>query len=179
MVATKRGDGRVPSGSINAGAGRNRARASRASSPVAAVLDSPIEIDGADAPLERGLRQRIFEEALAGGLKAIRTVLGWILERERFRLTQTRKRPPGPMPKFLFKPSDPRDADEAMILLEIVREGSPDWYNSTAERPVSLETWAIEAAFSRLRSVLTEEQIGDLKRHAADPDGLTWPRRYR
>jgi hypothetical protein len=124
---------------------------------------------------EDALRQRTYQDALAGKGMAIRTVMKWIMKREAWRAKHETKAVK-PMP-LRFSP-DPDNADAALVLLGIAAP-NPAREDMGADRAqLLLEPWAVQAALRRRRGGqrLTEQEVNDVRRRTRDPDTLRWPR---
>lgn len=139
--------------------------------------------------LDEALMLKTYQEALAGGQRARRTILKLIRKRDeaREKLTPSTKgaHPPVEIKKM---PVPPRNADEAMLLLGIASvdarrvaslahlapEGGGD---TEAHPPLLLEPWAVQAALSRRRSSkpLTSRDIAEVTRCTRDAGQLNWP----
>ena len=125
--------------------------------------------------LDEALQLQTYQAALKGSKMAARAVLKMIAKRE---AALARSAPPprqGPM-KWHWE-EDPRNADEAMLLLGItVRD--PSWRGECRYGVrMKLANWAAQAGISRPgRRKLTQKDIGDIKRNALEPNKLKWPR---
>jgi hypothetical protein len=124
---------------------------------------------------EDALRQRTYQDALAGKGMAIRTVMKWIMKREAWRAKHETKAVK-PMP-LRFSP-DPDNADAALVLLGIAAP-NPAREDMGADRTqLLLEPWAVQAALGRRRGGqrLTEKEANEIRRRTRDSDTLRWPR---
>jgi hypothetical protein len=127
--------------------------------------------------VDEALELQTYQAAIKGSRLAIRQVLKMIAKRE---LALAKREPPvRPRPiQTRFEP-DPRNADEAMLLLGItVRD--PSWEDPCQYGVrMKLATWAAQAGLSRPgRKALTDRQVEDINRQALEPDRLRWPRRF-
>jgi len=125
--------------------------------------------------VEEVLQLKTYQAALKGSRMAIRAVLKMIEKRE----VALAKRAPPPTPKpmgFRWE-HDPRNADNAMLLLGITVP-DPTWSGPCKYGTrMNLATWAAQAGLSRPgRRSLDEKQIDEIKRATLDPDQLKWPR---
>ncbi len=125
--------------------------------------------------LDEALQLQTYQAALKGNRMAVRAVLKMIEKREG---ALAKKNPP-PAPRGIpwrFE-MDPRNADDAMLLLGItVRDESWTGPCSYGGR-MKLSTWAAQAGIGRPgRSRLTEQQISEIRRVTLAPDQLKWPR---
>ena len=109
---------------------------------------------------------------------AARVVLKMIDKREAF---LAKRRPPQPAKPMTWRfEMDPRNVDDAMLLLGItVRD--PDWTEPCQYGTrMKLNTWAAQAGISRPgRKALTDRQIDEIRRVTLAPDRLKWPRSIR
>jgi uncharacterized protein DUF5681 len=123
--------------------------------------------------VEEALQLRIYQDALAGKRRALRTVLKMIAKREKAIAANGQ----GIMPFITSKKEmDPRNADAAMRLLGIAApDNSREEHNPGA---LLLEPWAVQAALSRRRGrkALTAKDVGEIKRCTRAPETLRWPR---
>ena len=80
--------------------------------------------------------------------------------------------------EVVTEPTDPDNADAAMLLLGIACRDAR-WQSRRGEREdLLLEPWAVQAALSRRRggNKLEQKQIDDVHRCTRAPDTLRWPR---
>ncbi|WP_265587876.1 DUF5681 domain-containing protein [Sphingomicrobium arenosum] len=121
------------------------------------------------------LELRTYQDALKGSRMAIRQVLKMIERREKALV----KRAPsqGFTPIKITTENDPRNADEAMLILGIAVP-DPFWEGrATDERRILLSTWATQAAISRPgRKLLTEKDVDAVERCTLNSGDLQWPR---
>jgi hypothetical protein len=128
-----------------------------------------------DLTVEELLQLKTYQAALKGSKMAIRAVLKMIEKRE----VALAKLAPAPVqePMSFRWDQDPRNADQAMLLLGItVRD--PSWSGPCEYGTrMKLTTWAAQAALSRPgRRSLEPRQIEDIKRVTLNPEKLKWPR---
>ena len=125
--------------------------------------------------IDEALQLQTYQGALRGSKMAVRAVLKMIEKRE----TALAK----VVPAHRLRPmewrweSDPRNADEAMLLLGITVP-DPRWSGECqyGDR-MRLATWAAQAGISRpARRKLTSNDVDNVKREALEPDKLNWPR---
>lgn len=125
--------------------------------------------------VDEALQLQTYQAALKGSRMAIRAVLKMIEKRE----AALAKRSPAPAPKpmtWRFE-HDPRNVDDAMLLLGItVRD--PQWTEPCKYGTrMKLSSWAAQAGISRPgRNRLNERQISEIKRVTLAPESLKWPR---
>ena len=128
--------------------------------------------------LEEVLQLKTYQAALKGSKMAIRAVLKMIAKRE----VALAERSPTPVHrpmKFRWE-HDPRNADQAMLLLGITVP-DPSWSGPCKYGTrMKLAKWAAQVALSRPggRS-LEERQITEIKRTTIDAEQLKWPRGAR
>jgi hypothetical protein len=128
--------------------------------------------------IDEALQLQTYQDALKGNRMAIRAVLKMIEKRE----TALAKLHPPPLPTPLSSRSegDPRNADDAMLLLGVtVRD--PSWTGACSYGTrMKLSTWAAQAGISRPgRKPLNEKQVSEINRVTLEPDKLKWPRSGR
>ena len=124
--------------------------------------------------VEEALQLRIYQDALAGKRRALRTVLKMIAKRDKAIADSGQRILPSPTVKF--ESAKARNADAAMCLLGIAApDKSREEHNPDA---VLLEPWAVQAALSRRRGrkALTPKDVGEIKRCTRAPETLRWPR---
>lgn len=151
-------------------------------SPFDIIFDKRLTISqqGVERELtvDEALQLQTYQAALNGSKMAMRAVLKMIEKRE----AALAKMSPPPAPKGItwrFE-VDPRNADDAMLLLGItVRD--PSWTEPCKYGVrMKLNTWAAQAGISRPgRKPLRERQISEIRRVALAPEQLKWPRSMR
>lgn len=123
------------------------------------------------------LELQTYQAALKGSRLAIRQVLKMIEKRE---AALAKIAPPPATPVSWQVEYDADNANEAMLLLGIADYNDPSPGGGPANGPLSLTTWATQAAISRPgRRKLSERDIEDVKRLTLEPDKLKWPRSVR
>jgi hypothetical protein len=125
--------------------------------------------------IDEALQLQTYQAALKGSRMAIRAVLKMIAKREEA-LAKLNPEPPRSSIKVQIE-RDPRNADEAMLLLGIaVRD--PTWSDPCPYGTrMKLATWAAQAGLSRPgRKRLSETQISEIRRVTLEPEKLRWPR---
>ena len=138
-----------------------------------------IEQDGKsrEVTVEEALWYKTYQNAIAGDRSAQREVLKMIDKREKYLAAHERK-PRASGGSFGKEPSDPTNADEALLILGIATR-KPDLQKFESKREwLLLEPWAVQAALSRRRggSKLTEKEIEVIRRCTRDAATLRWPR---
>ena len=126
---------------------------------------------------KEALMERTLQEALKGKRRALREVLKWVNERDRFLAKETEG---AKSPAITIRCiSDPGNANEALLLLDIA-EKDPRWDHHDDRTRVWLKPWAVQMAFDRRRGgdPLTEEDIVSIERCTAGAETLRWPKRY-
>lgn len=125
--------------------------------------------------VDEALQLQTYQAALKGSRMATRAVLKMIEKREA--ALAKRSPPPAPKPITSRFELDPRNVDDAMLLLGItVRD--PEWtapckYGTR----MKLSTWAAQAGISRPgRNRLSEKQVSEIRRVTLAPEKLKWPR---
>ena len=125
--------------------------------------------------VEEALELKTYQAALSGSKMAVRAVLKMIEKRE----IALAKRAPAPVHKpmgFRWE-HDPRNADQAMLLLGITVP-DPSWEGECKYGVrMKLATWAAQTALSRPgRRPLDKRQVDEIKRVTLHPEQLKWPR---
>lgn len=125
--------------------------------------------------VSEALELKTYQAALKGSKMAMRAVLKMIEKRE-VALAE-RAPPPIQKPMKFRSETDPRNADEAMLLLGITLR-DPTWNEPCKYGTrMKLATWATQAALSRPgRRGLEKKEIDEIKRVTLDADRLKWPR---
>ncbi|GAA3903529.1 hypothetical protein GCM10022276_22730 [Sphingomonas limnosediminicola] len=124
------------------------------------------------------LELKTYQAALKGSKMAVRAILKMIEKRE---LALAERAPPPAHKPYSFRwEEDPRNADEAMLLLGIAVP-DPKWIEEPRDTArIKLATWATQTALSRPgRRHLEKAQIDEVNRCTLDPDRLKWPRNRR
>lgn len=128
--------------------------------------------------MDEALQLQTYQAALKGSRMAVRAVLKMIEKRE----AMLAKLSPPPAPRAMtwrFE-HDPRNADDAMLLLGItVRD--PKWTQPCKYGTrMKLSTWAAQAGISRPgRRPLSDKDISEIRRVTLAPEELKWPRSMR
>ncbi len=88
------------------------------------------------------------------------------------------KAPPPSSIEVHMEPEDPRNADEALLILGIARY-DPRWTEQSApskRERLLLEPWAVKAALDRRAgSKLTKHELDEARRCADDAETVHWP----
>jgi uncharacterized protein DUF5681 len=153
-------------------------RASRASAfevIVEKTLTAALNGGTREITMEEALRQRTYQDALAGKRPAMREVLRWIKKREAWLAMHA---PKASRHDFVRRLSpDPDNADTALLLLGIAAH-DPDRAEWGDRAQLLLEPWAVQAALRRRRGGhrLTENEREEIQRCTRDPKSLRWPR---
>ena len=128
--------------------------------------------------VEEVLQLKTYQAALKGGKMAVRAVLKMIEKRE---LALAKSMPaPNLKPMGFRCEHDPRNADQAMLLLGITVP-DPSWSGPCKYGTrMKLATWAAQTGLSRPgRKSLDQKQIEELNRVTLEPEQLRWPRGWR
>ncbi len=170
-------DGRFTKGHSGNPAGRPKKRRPHVSA-FDIIFDKTLTVsqNGVQRELsvDEALQLQTYQAALKGSRMAVRAVLKMIEKREAF---LARRNPPQPAPLTLRYELDPRNADDAMLLLGITVRDSTWPGPCKYGKRMKLNTWAAQAGLSRPgRKPLTEQQIGEVRRVTLAPDQLKWPR---
>ena len=125
--------------------------------------------------VEEVLEHKTYQAALKGSKLAVRAVLKMIEKREQALARRTP--PPSQIPMTFRWEHDPRNADDAMLILGITVP-DPDWSGDCQYGTrMKLATWAAQAGLSRpgLR-LLEQRQVHDINRVTLNSQQLKWPR---
>jgi hypothetical protein len=126
--------------------------------------------------VEEVLQLKTYQAALKGSKMAVRAILKMIEKRE---IALAKSAPAAARTPYGFRMDyDPRNADQAMLLLGITRP-DPDWSGPCEYGArMKLATWATQVGLSRPgRRSLEQKQIDEIKRVTLDAEHLKWPRR--
>lgn len=125
--------------------------------------------------VDEALQLQTYQAALKGSKMAVRQVLKMIEKRE---VALAKSAPPPVRRPMGFRwEHEPRNADEAMLILGItVRD--PGWSGECQYGVrMKLANWAAQAAISRPgRKKLTQKEREDVNRVTLEPEKLKWPR---
>lgn len=172
--------GRFQKGRSGNPAGRPKARRPHVSA-FNIIFDKTLTVtqNGVERELtvDEALQLQTYQAALKGSKMAVRAVLKMIEKRE---VALAKASPPHPQGVMQTRTEhDPRNADEAMLILGItVRD--PNWLD-TCQYGVrmKLATWASQAGISRPgRRNLTAREVENIKRECFESEKLKWPRGY-
>ncbi len=125
--------------------------------------------------MDEALQLQTYQAALKGSKMAVRAVLKMIEKREEA-LAKKAPAPKVQADKF-GQEQDPRNADDAMLLLGITVP-DPAWSGKCEYGTrMKLATWAAQAALSRPgRRQLTDKDRDEIKRTTLNSSELKWPR---
>jgi Family of unknown function (DUF5681) len=173
--------GRFQKGQSGNPAGRPRARRPHISA-FDIIFDKTLTVtqNGVERELtvDEALQLQTYQAALKGSKMAVRAVLKMIEKRE---VALQKAAPTQPMKSNpLTVEYDTGSADDAMLLLGILKEmePSPGW-GDYAPR-LKIDTWAAQAALSRPgRRKLSDKDLEDCKVMTIAPDKLRLPRSSR
>jgi hypothetical protein len=165
--------GRFPKGTSGNPKGRPKSRLASAVSAFDIIMDRTLTVTQGGKPrevtVEEALQHRTYQEAVNGNRAAQREVLKMIAKREKWLAT----RRPRPGIKLLMEPTDPDNANEALLLLRIAE---PDTRWPDLPGRFLLQPWAVQAALSRPgRRRLSAKDVSAIKRCTRDAETLRWP----
>lgn len=125
--------------------------------------------------IEEALQLKTYQAALKGSKMAVRAVLKMIEKRE---VALASRAPPPFQKPYQFRwEHDPRNADEAMLLLGITVPDPRFEGECEYGTRMKLATWAAQAGLSRPgRRSLEKREVDELNRVTLNPDQLKWPR---
>lgn len=142
------------------------------------IFDKKITVtqNGEDRELDvdEVLELKTYQDALKGSRMATRQVLKMIEKRE---MALTAQRPAARFYPLTHEfENDPRNADEAMLILGIA-EPDPGWAPDEYGQRIKHATWATQAAISRPgRKLLEEKEVKEVERSTSKSEDLVWPR---
>ncbi|QDM15439.1 hypothetical protein FNL55_05305 [Tardiphaga sp. vice352] len=125
---------------------------------------------------EEALQQRLYNDALAGDMKAFEKILTWIIEREAWFAKNSKKTI---KPAIRRRSPDPENADAALQILGVAKvDQSKAEYPARDRAYLLLEPSMVDAAFRHRRGGqrLTVNERNEIKRCTRDADSLRWPR---
>ena len=131
-----------------------------------------------EVTVEEALQHRTYQTALAGDRPSRREVLKMIAKREAALAKARRRRRPTRPVEMKREALDPRNVDDALVLLGIACEDPRDYGPNNHDRRLLLEPWAVQLALSRRRggAALEAKEVEEIRRSTRDPDSLRWPR---
>ncbi len=141
------------------------------------VIDRTLTIIQGGKPREvtvdEALQHKTYQDAIAGNRAARREVLKMIARREK---ALAAKAPLAKSVEVRSEGPDPKNADEAMLILGICRR-DPRRTDRTDEREhLLLEPWAVEAALARRASrKLDRRDLDDVRHCTHAADSVRWP----
>lgn len=178
-------DGRFKRGHTGNRKGRPRKKRLEVeeASPLQVLLGQEIALsDGRSLSLKDAAMQKALEDAFAGSRKARRKVVQALTRREMARRKAKSKRV-APV-ELKREGEDGRNADDAMLLLGIVRRHDRrEAFRRDAGRYdpskvyLELESWAVQAALDRRRGAepYSAQDLDSIKRQTFDADKVNWP----
>jgi len=127
--------------------------------------------------VDEALEHKTYQQAIAGNQKARRDVLKMIIAREQ---ALSSEQGPPVRPRLTFETGDPRNADEALQLLDIARLHRRSDAPQYPDDRLMLEPWAVQAALNRRGlGALPAQDITLIENSTRDPASLRWPKRFR
>jgi hypothetical protein len=128
-----------------------------------------------EVTVDEALQHKTYQDAIAGNRPARREVLKMIARREQ---AITERAPPASSVQVSKEGPDPRNADEALLILGIACRDARWTDSPPGERErLLLEPWAVKAALARRAgSRLDRREIAEARRCTRDADMLRWPR---
>jgi hypothetical protein len=130
-----------------------------------------------EVSVQEALQHQTYRKAIDGDKPSRREVLKMIRIREAYLYKQDQ---PTKLqaPTRRMEPTDPDNANEAMLILGIASIDEAALEMDDHKPPLKLEPWAVQAALGRRRggSKLTEKEIREIKRCTRDQDIIRWPR---
>jgi len=125
-----------------------------------------------EVTVEEALQHKTYQDALAGDRTARTEVLKMIAKREEWLAARA---PRTGVIERKKEGTDPRNADEAMLLLGIA-DHDPERTDRRYGPHLLLEPWAVQAALSRRgRKGFEARDVADIERCTRDPESLDWP----
>lgn len=131
-----------------------------------------------EVTVEEALQHRTYQAALAGDRAARREILRMIAKREAALAKTRRRRQPTRPVEMKREALDPRNVDDALLILGIACEDPRDYGPNDEYRRLLLEPWAVQLALSRRRggAALRKKDVDEIRRCTRDPDSLRWSR---
>lgn len=123
---------------------------------------------------------RVYAAALKGSKRARRTVLDHIRRRDESRVRLSRRRNPMPGIRQLLEPHDPKNIDDALLVLGIAVLDHEAIRHDDRRKRLKLLPWAVQAALGRRHGgqQLTEDEIKQILIGTLDAHEIRWPRGY-
>jgi len=138
-------------------------------SALGAMSQESLRIEEEGRPTERSLAEllelKTFEEALAGKVSSVRAVFKMLAKRE---IARTKHIPTYPEVLILKEHLDARNAEDALMLLEILEVDPYLSRHHTTRLCSKIQRWAVEAALSRLRKPLNAHDIANIRTTVAN-----------
>ncbi len=160
--------------------GRPRKQAEPSTSAFDIVIDRTLTLtqDGVprEVTVDEALQHRTYQAAIKGERPAQRKIMKMIEAREKALAAQSSRRPRS-VERFM-EDGDPRNADEAMLILGIADHDESKAFDRRPEDPdhLLLEPWAVKAAISRRAGrKLTGRDLKEAKRCTRDDGTVGWP----
>ena len=136
---------------------------------------------GTDQELSSKERQEleILRAGFKGNLKAVRQVLGWIQKRRKIQHQRLKKNALVPIETLVEAP-DPRDADAALLLLDIICEREEDDGSPREVPQYQMRAWAVETALKRRRGAkrIDHETLDWILAYTRDGSSVKLPKGY-
>ena len=159
--------------------GRPRKQPDPQSSAFDVVIDRTLTIvqDGVprEVTVDEALQHKTYQDAIAGNRAARHAVLKMIAKREQ---AIAQKAPRGDRVRSRILESDPKTADDALLILGIACH-DPRWtegYAPGERKRLLLEQWAVKAALSRrAASKLTKRDLAEARRCTHEAETIAWP----
>ena len=124
------------------------------------------------ANLEEALLLKTYHDAVAGNPAAQREVLNMITTREDAVAARSKHRP---QTKLMFDTTDPINANEALVLLDIAT-ADPDATHDPQPSRLILQAWAVQPALKRRNlGPLNKQNRDEIFRCTKDSQSLIWP----
>ncbi len=159
---------------------RPETKSSEEVSPFEILLDKKLTVTQGGVPREvtvdEALQHRTYQAAIKGERPAQRQVMKMIVAREKALAAQSSRRPRSV--ERVTENVDPRNADEAMLILGIADHDESKAFDRRPEDPdhLLLEPWAVKAAISRRAGrKLTGRDLKEAKRCTRDDGTVGWP----
>lgn len=155
--------------------GRPRKEPQQSASAFDVVIDRTLTITQGGQPrevtIDEALQHKTYQDAIGGNRAARRQILTMIEKREKARAARNPARTPVEVRKG---GPDPRNADEAMLILGIAAI-DPDRHEPDEQR-LKLEAWAVQAAIDRARGKpLSSRERTDIRACIRNQEVIRWP----
>ncbi len=130
-----------------------------------------------EVSVEEALQHLTYRKAIDGDKPSRRVIFKMIEKREVY-LREKEWATAWKSPALHLEPTDPDNANEAMLILGIASVDETALGMNGHKPPLHLEPWAVQAALARRKGgvKLAEKEIREIQRCTRDSDSIKWPR---